>query len=112
MEEYFPPPRAGHAVPGVVPQQQPPQGVVPPPHKDERSQKQALKLRKKLESRQGPSSSSLGAPSSGARSDSSSPKSGEWGCALSLFFNVERVMRPALMLRFTLRWIAEDATGR
>ncbi|EEC04639.1 factor for adipocyte differentiation, putative [Ixodes scapularis] len=65
----------GHAVPGVVPQQQPPQGVVPPPHKDERSQKQALKLRKKLESRQGPSSSSLGAPSSGARSDSSSPKS-------------------------------------
>ncbi|CAN7996464.1 unnamed protein product, partial [Ixodes hexagonus] len=72
-------PCAGHAVPGVVPQQQqPPQGVVPPAHKDERSQKQFLKLRKKLESRQGPSSSSsLAAPSSGTRSDTSSPKSGE-----------------------------------
>lgn len=87
----------GHPVPGVVPQQQPPQGVVPAPHKDERSQKQALKLRKKLESRQGPSSSSLGAPSSGARSDSSSPKSGHGSPSSSSYHKSNHRSSPKLV---------------
>lgn len=55
----------GHTVPGVG------QPVLQPAHKDERSQKQFFKLRKKLESRQGPSLSA----SPNTRSDSASPKS-------------------------------------
>lgn len=87
----------GHVVPGVVPQQQPQQGAVPPAHKDERSQKQILKLRKKLDSRQGPSSSSsLGAPSSGARSDSSSPKSGHGSPSLSSYHKSNHRSSPKL----------------